>query len=169
MRKIVLACAVLPMVAVLTAASSAAPSGSDDGCLVVASGRGIVTLNAKGFVFGRFDQGQVEIDDPVAADGSVKVFGFQKKRLVTDTKTRYIGVSVRFRASGLFRIRLEAIGMDMSFAGKGTATLSSDNFFDAGKYSTDAASFCESRFQPMPETSTRVVIAGDPPPEKPEK
>lgn len=161
MRKLVLACALLPAVAALAAGSAAAPGATGDGCLVVSSGRGIVTLNAKGFVFGRFDQGQVDIDDPVAADGSVKVFGFQKKRLITETKTRYIGVSVRFRASGLFRIRLEAVGMDVSLAGKGTATLSSDNFFDAGKYSTDAASFCESRFQPMPEIPTRVVITGE--------
>ena len=29
------------------------------------AGRGIVTFNAKGFVFGRFDQGQVDIDDPL--------------------------------------------------------------------------------------------------------
>jgi hypothetical protein len=162
MRKILFACALLPVVAAFAAGSAAAPSGSDDGCLVVSSGRGIVTLNAKGFVFGRFDQGQVDIDDPVPTDGSVKVFGFQKKRLISETKTRYIGVSVRFRASGLFRIRLEAVGIDMSFAGKGTATLSSDNFFDAGKYSIDSASFCESRFQPMPETPARVVIAGEP-------
>jgi hypothetical protein len=52
--------------------------------------------------------------------------------------------------------------------------LSSDNFFDAGKYSIDSASFCESRFQPMPEAPTRVVIAGEPLPgadksEKPDK
>lgn len=174
MRKIVLACVLLPVVAALAAASPAAPDTSEDGCLVVDSGRGIVTLSAKGFVFGRFDQGQVDIDDPVQGDGSVKVFGFQKKRLITETKTRYIGVSVRFRASGLFRIRLEAVGMDVSLAGKGTATLSSDNFIDAGKYSIDAASFCESRFQPMPDVPTRVAVAGEPLPaadksEKPDR
>jgi hypothetical protein len=118
-------------------------------------------MNAKGFVFGRFDQGQVDIDDPVSTDGSIKVFGYQKKRLISETKTRYIGVGVRFRASGLFRIRVEAVGMDVSLAGKGTATLSSDFFFDAGKYSTDAESFCESRFQSMPDVPTKVQIAAE--------
>lgn len=117
-------------------------------------------MNAKGFVFGRFDQGQVDIEDPVQADGGVKVFGYEKKRFLSDTKTRYVGVSVRFRASGLFRIRTEAVGMDISLGGKGTATLSSDNFFDAGTYSADAASFCEARFQPMPDIPLRVVISG---------
>ena len=161
MRKLAFLCALLPAVAVLAGASSAAPEAQDDGCLVVSSGRGIVTLNARGFVFGRFDQGQVDIEDPLQADGSVKVFGYQKKRLISETKTRYIGVGVRFRASGLFRIRVEAVGTDVSLGGKGAATLTSDNFLDAGRYSTDAASFCESRFLPMPDVPTRVVIAGD--------
>ena len=120
----------------------------------------IVSFNAKGFVFGRFDQGQVDIEDPIQADGNVRVFGYEKMRLLTDTKTRYIGSLVRFRASGLFRIRVEAVGMDISLAGKGTATLSSDGFLDAGEYSTDAESFCESQFEPMPDVARKLILAG---------
>ncbi len=147
------------VVALLTGSSQAGSEAQDDGCLVVSAGRGIVTINAKGFVFGRFDQGQVDIEDPIQTDGNIRVFGYEKKRLLGETKTRYVGFTVRFRASGLFRIRTEAIGMELSLAGKGTATVSSDGFFDAGEYSIDAPSFCESRFQPLPDVSRKLVIA----------
>lgn len=160
MRKIAFACVPVLAVALLTGSSQAGSEAQDDGCLVVTAGRGIVTINAKGFVFGRFDQGQVDIEDPISDDGNVRVFGWEKKRPFSETKTRYIGSIVRFRASGLFRIRTEAIGIELSLAGKGTATLSSDGFFDAGEYSTDAPSFCESRFQPMPDVPRKFVISG---------
>ena len=159
MRRSALLCVLVLAGAVASASSQGSTAASDDGCLVVAAGRGIVSVNAKGFVFGRFDQGQVDIEDPIQADGQVRVFGYQKKRLLGETKTRYIGFGVRFRASGLFRLRIEAIGVDLSLAGKGAATLSSDDFIDAGEYSIDSPSFCEARFQPMPDVPRKVVIA----------
>ena len=159
MRKVAAACMPVLALVLLAGSSQARPSAPDDGCFVVQAGRGIVSLNAKGFLLGRFDQGQVDIEDPLQGDGNVRVFGYQKKRLLSETKTRYIGSLVRFRASGLFKMRVEAIGMELSLAGRGTATLTSDGFFDAGQYSTDAQSFCESRFQPMPDVPRRLVIA----------
>jgi hypothetical protein len=159
MRKIAAACLPLLALVALAGSSQARTTAQDDGCLVVAAGRGIVSLNAKGFLLGRFDDGQIEIDDPHPADGNVRVFGFDRKRLLTDTKTRYIGSLVRVRASGLFKVRVEALGIELSLAGKGTATLSSDGFFDPGHYSTDAQSFCETRFQPMPDQPRKIVIS----------
>jgi hypothetical protein len=159
MRNVALLMLAALVAVALAAVSQAGEAGQDDGCLVVDSGRGIVTVNAKGFVFGRFDQGQVDIDDPAPDDGSVRVFGYEKKRLLGETKTRYVGEGVRFRANGLFRIRTEAIGIELSLSGKGTATLSSDGFFDAGTFSVDSASFCESHFQAMPDTPRKLVIS----------
>ena len=159
MRKIVAAC--LPLLALVAVAGSsqARPQAQDDGCLVVTAGRGIVSFNAKGFLLGRFDQGRIDIEDPLPGDGNVRIYGVDRKVQLTDTKTRYIGSLVRFRASGLFKIRVEAIGMELSLAGKGTATVTSDGFFDAGSYSTDAQSFCESHFQPMPDLPRKIVIS----------
>ena len=159
MRKIVAACVALLALVLLAASSQAGSRAVDEGCLVVRAGRGIVSFNAKGFLLGRFDQGQVDIEDPLQGDGNVRVFGFDKKRLLTETKTRYIGSFVRFRASGQFKVRVEAVEMELSLAGKGTATLTSDGFFDAGEYSIDAQSFCEGRFLPMPDVLRRLVIA----------
>jgi hypothetical protein len=145
---------------VLLAGSSQAGSvAEDDGCLVVQAGRGIVSFNAKGFLLGRFDDGQIDIEDPLQGDGNVRVFAYEKKRVLSETKTRYIGSLVRFRASGHFKVRVEAVGMELSLAGKGTATLTSDGFFDAGEYSTDAESFCESDLQPMPDVPRKLAIA----------
>jgi hypothetical protein len=159
MRKVAAACLPLLVLVLLASSSQAGSVAQDDGCLAVQAGRGIVSFNAKGFLLGRFESGQVDIEDPLQGDGNVRVFGFAKKRLLTETKTRYIGTFVRFRASGQFKVRVEAVGMELSLAGKGTATLNSDGFFDAGQYSTDAQSFCESRFQPMPDVPRKLVIA----------
>lgn len=159
MRKTAAFCFVLLALVTVVGSSQARTDAQDDGCLVVAAGRGIVLLNAKGFLLGRFDSGTIDIDNPLPNDGNVRVFGFDKRRFLTDTRTRYIGDFVRFRASGLFRVRIEAVGMDFSLAGKGSATLSSDSFVDAGHYSTDAQSFCETRFQPMPDVPRKVVIS----------
>ncbi len=63
MRKIAAACVPLLALVVLVASSQAKPAAQDDGCLVVQAGRGIVSFNAKGFLLGRFDQGNVEIED----------------------------------------------------------------------------------------------------------
>ena len=64
MRRIVLASAVA-LLAVPAAASHGDKRPPGDGCLVVRNGRGVVSVAAKGTVFGRFDQGQVRIEDPV--------------------------------------------------------------------------------------------------------
>ena len=159
MRKLAAACVPLLALVVLVASSQAKPAAQDDGCLVVQAGRGIVSFNAKGLVLGRFDQGQVDIEDPLPGDGNVRVFNFDKRRVLTETKTRYIGERVRFRASGQFKVRVEALGMELSLAGKGTATLNSEGWIDAGQYSTDAQSFCESRFQPMPDLPRKITIS----------
>ena len=159
MRKIAATCVPLLALVVLVASSQAKPAAQDDGCLVVEAGRGIVSFNAKGFLLGRFDQGTVDIEDPLQGDSNVRVFHFEKRRQLTDTKTRYVGSLVRFRVSGQLKVRVEALGMELSFAGKGTATVNSDGFFDPGQYSTDAQSFCESRFQPMPVLPRKLTIS----------
>jgi hypothetical protein len=161
MRKTALVCALALAAALAASASQAGPAAPDDGCLVVSEGRGIVSVSARGFVLGRFDEGQVEITDPVEGDGNVKVSGYEKRQVLSETKTRYIGFYVRFRASGLFRVRVEAnSGIEVSAAAKGTATLSSDDFVDAGEFSVDADSFCAEKFQPMPDVPKKYVIAG---------
>jgi hypothetical protein len=146
-----------------------------DGCLVVTQGLGKVTISlTRGVVFGRFQQGTVKIDDVVAGDGStvkviagtvplagVKVTSPLPGAKTGDNVRLYTGDQVRFRTTGAVRITINAQLIDLSVAGKGTATLSATTFEPdfSGTFSVDAASFCEDNFQQMPATSTRFQIA----------
>lgn len=166
MQKLSLAvavCAAAAVAALLASTSQATSRASDDGCLVLRKANGVAVIHAKGFVLGRFLTGQVEIDDPIEGDGTVKVFGYDRKRQLTDTKTRYSASfgTIRFRASGLFRLRIEAIEIDLSAAGRGNATLSAEDFFDPGSFSVDAESFCSAGFQTMPDAPKKFIISGD--------
>ncbi len=155
MRRLALVSAVALLAAVPTA-SRATQSAPGDGCLVVQDGRGIVSINAKGYVFGRFQQGQVTITDPIAGDGtSPRVYGYEKARTIGERTTLYIGNDVRFRMSGRYIVRVYAnSGIDVSAVGRGTARLSSDDFIDAGSFSVDPESFCDDGFQLMPDVPT---------------
>jgi hypothetical protein len=126
---------------------------ASDGCLVVQNAKGVVTVNAKGTIVGRFDQGgQVTITDPIAGDGTVRVTGYDEVERLTDTKKRYSGISVvRFRASGRTTIRVEAIGIDLSAVGRGKVTLNGAGFFDPGTFSLDSNSFCQEGFKVVPD------------------
>jgi len=152
------------LVTVPAAATSVAGKGPGDGCLVVQDGKGIVTVTAKGTVFGRFLTGQVLIEDRDTSDGKEPVVsGAEKTRVRTETKTLHIGENVRFRASGRFRIRLEAVYMDVSLVGRGSVVLSSTSedlpaFSDPGTFSVDAESFCQEGFQTLPDVPARYVI-----------
>ncbi len=132
-------------------------SGPGDGCLVVRSGKGLVTLSARGIVLGRFDQGSVTVDEGLPG-GTVKVFGAARRRLVSETRTQYIGYDLRFRASGQFRVSVSAVFMDISAAGRGVATLAAPDFLETGTFSVDSDSFCEQGFQPLPDLPRRFVI-----------
>lgn len=146
------------------AAQTATPS---DGCLVVQGGYGKVVITlTHGVVFGRFVSGQLWYSD----------LGLGKTQLptvnVSPTKTKdhvwWYGTAenVRFRATGPTRLIVYAQQMDLSVAGKGTATIWNAKFGfvpstvqpPLNAYSTDAASFCEDNFQKMPQAPTRVQI-----------
>jgi hypothetical protein len=145
------------LVVLLTAAAVpgvvlAGEIGASDGCLVVQNAMGIVTVNAKGTIVGRVDQGQVTVTDPVVGDGTVKVTGYDEVERLSDSKKRYSGVSVlRFRASGRTTIRAEAIGIDLSAVGRGKVTLNGAGFFDPGTFSLDSESFCQESFKTLPD------------------
>ncbi len=143
--------------AALVSSSQARRAAPGDGCLVIRDGKGLVILNGRGFMFGRVDEGLITIDESVP--GRAKVFGWQKQNFLSDTRTQYSGYpDVRFRASGAFRIVISARFMDVSAAGRGVVTLAAPDFLDAGTFSVDASSFCQSGFQPLPDLPKRFTI-----------
>jgi hypothetical protein len=134
-----------------------------DGCLVVKSGQGTVTVSARGGIFGRVESGRVTVEDLTPNDGkSVKVFGagFPPQPLGPN-KTRYSSDSpMRFRATGTgaFRVTVNGIGIDLSAIGYGWAILNFGGFAPAGTYSVDPNSFCSANFQPVPRALTKVTL-----------
>lgn len=167
MRKLVSICLLVGVLAaslgVAASISGASEGDADDGCLVTRDAKGLITISLRsGFVLGRFDSGQVTMDDLVEGDTPPRVYGTDRTpRLLTDTRTLYKGENVRFRANGRTIIHINAVGVYVSAVGKGTATLWDQDFeLLPGDFSVDAASFCTDGFQPMPQISERFVIGG---------
>ena len=141
----------------LPAAAGALIAGPGDGSLVVENAQGVVTLNLRGGIIGRFDQGTLEIYNPVANDGPAPVVrGYQQVRDLGPRRKQYSGEGdVRFRLiGGLFRVRITAIGLDVSAVGRGSAVLDGTGFTDQpGRFSLNGGPF-----QQMPGTATRFTL-----------
>src|SRR3954466_13330926 len=93
-----------------------------DGTVVVDNARGVVTVRARGGIIGRFDSGRLVVEDPVEGDGSGPfVYGAERIRELGPHTTLYIGEDVRFRLiGGLYRVTVNAVGVDVSAVGRGT-------------------------------------------------
>jgi hypothetical protein len=151
MRKLALLGVLVAAVAVPTGVLAGERSPSD-GCLVVQNANGIVTVNGRGTLVGRFDTGQITMTDPVGGDGVIKVLGADQVQRISDIKKRYWGENLRFRASGKFVARVgDAIGIDLSAVAHGKVTLSAADFIETGKYSIDVDSFCQENFKLVPD------------------
>jgi hypothetical protein len=155
MRRLVVLIGVL--VLALPAGAGALKGGPGDGSLVVENAQGVVTLAVRGGIIGRFDQGTIEVIRPLVADGPVPVVrGYQKVRQLGPTRTQYSGEGeVRFRLiGGLNRVRISAIGLDVSAVGRGKAVLDGTGFTDQpGRYSLNG-----DPFKPMPGVATRFIL-----------
>ena len=140
----------LALLAVPTAAFAAA-SAPGDGTLVVRDASGKVTVNGKGLVFGRFDQGTLTIVDYNTDDGvEPQVNGAEKRTpLPGEGKVQYKGDNIRFRFfGGRYKLVFTgASGIDVSAVGSGRVTLAGAGPFfmdDYGFYSVDG-----SKLQPL--------------------
>jgi hypothetical protein len=158
MRRLAVVGALALVLSLLAGSTRASDGVATDGCLVVQSGKGIASVNAKGTIVGHFDYGKVTITDPTPGDGTVKVTGADRVRLITEKKTLYSGTDVHFRASGKSVVRVEAIFTDLSAVGHGKVTLSADDYSDPGTFSMDDASFCQAGFRPVPDLQTSYVL-----------
>jgi hypothetical protein len=150
---VVLACA-------LPAAAWATRSLPGDGTLVVDNASGTVVVKGRGGIIGRFDSGRIVIEDPIAGDGSgPKVYGDITVRDLGNRRTMYIGDQVRFRLiGGTYRVRIQAIGIDVSAVGHGIVTLDASGFSDVpGRFSINGGPF-----QPVPTHPTNYTLGQAP-------
>lgn len=146
----------------LPAAAGALRRAPGDGTLVVDNAQGVVVLNIRGGIIGRFDQGTIEVTDPIEGDGPPPVVrGYQQARQLGPKRIQYSGEGeIRFRLiGGLYRVRITAIGIDVSVVGRGTVVLDGSGFADQpGRYSLNGGPF-----QAMPHAPTHLTL-GQPPP-----
>jgi hypothetical protein len=159
MRRLVLLALVVALV--LPVAAWAAASLPGDGTLVVDNGNGLVTIRARGGILGRFVTGNMVISDLDLSDGKVPVvYGAETIQPLGGGRTRYSGDDLRFRMiGGLFRVQINAIGVDVSAVGRGIATLDASGFTDfPGRYSINGGSF-----QPLPGHAVTYPLGQVPP------
>lgn len=156
MRRLGLIVLVLGLGLGLPAGASAVRELPGDGTLVVDNARGVVVVNGRGGIIGRFDSGYVRIFDPSEIDGGLPaVYGWDKIRQLGPHTTLYIGEDVRFRLiGGAYRVTVQATGMDISVVGKGSATLDGSGFSEQpGRFQING-----SGWQPMPDAVTRYTL-----------
>jgi hypothetical protein len=157
MRRLALIIGVLALT--LPAAAGALKAGPGDGTLVVDNAQGSIQLRVRGGIIGRFDQGgTVEVYDPVAGDGAAPVIkGCEFKDQIGPRRWECSSsqAEVRFRLiGGYFRVTIEANGVDLSVAGRGTATLDGSGFDDQpGRYSLNGGTY-----QPFPHAAAKLVV-----------
>ena len=152
----------LVLTLVLPAAAWAVHTAPGDGTLVVDNGRGQVIIRARGGIIGRFDSGRLTVEDPVEGDGSGPiVYGAERIRDLGNHRTLYVGEDVRFRMiGGLYRVTIQAVGMDVSAVGRGNVVLDATGFTDLpGRFSLNGGPF-----QPLPGKATTLTLGNPSPP-----
>ncbi|HXY85625.1 MAG TPA: hypothetical protein VEH52_09085 [Gaiellaceae bacterium] len=111
----------------------------NDGTLSVSAGRGTFVINGKGGVIGGFTRGRVIITDPIPDDGTGPIVsGEDWTKVRNATTTTYGGTKVRFRdIGGTFRIRVIAVGVNLSVVGRDQVTLKGAGTVNDGMYSVN--------------------------------
>jgi hypothetical protein len=128
-----------------------------NGSLVVKDGRGIVSIAADGGIIGRYDEGKITIDWSDGPRGKVPIiWGADETTPLGPHKVMYSGTDVHFYWGGSYRVRIVAIGINLSAVGNGTATLSSIGYSDPGYYRVDGGPL-----KPFPSTSVRLTLGSD--------
>jgi hypothetical protein len=160
MRRILLLTAVL-LVALPVAAAWPSGLAPGDGTLVVDNGRGVVTVHARGGIIGRFDSGNLVVENlDQSSTRAPIVFGADRIQDLGNGKIRYSGDDIRFRMIGsLFHVRINAIGIDVSAVGRGNVQLDASGFTDfPGRFSINGGTF-----QPLPGHLTNYTLGQAPP------
>lgn len=145
---------------VLVAASAglSAPAGPDgnDGTVAVKGATGMIVISARGAVIGQLARGKVTLEDPNPNDGKKPVvYGAERVRDLSDTKSLYSGTDIRFRIiGGQFGVRVVGSGIDLSAVGRGLVTLGPTS----GLLTAGTVSFDGEREEEFPNVLTKRLL-----------
>jgi hypothetical protein len=132
-------------------------STKGDGTLSVKDANGMITLSARGIVFGRIDNGWIRIVDyRPDDDNTFEDFGTCAiTRFPDDQTTVCRGTSLRFRfAAGRFDVRLGGRRVNVTAVGRGTGTIdAADTALDPGTYSVNGDAY-----EPLPFFASSFVL-----------
>jgi hypothetical protein len=151
----------------LPAAVYAASLALGDGTLSTDNVNGSVSVQARGVVIGRLEEGLLTITDRTPGDASLPtMWGCDDAWLRVDGSLACEGQKLRFRISGGgWKVVARGVGIDVSAVGRGSVRLKavSDG---AGFYSIDGTDCRVSRDKclPVPETAISFPLG---PPQKP--
>lgn len=160
----------LALLAFALPVAAVASTRAGDGTLSVEDGRGKVTLQARGGVFGRLDRGTVTVYDTTPADASFPVVtgADLPEAFLVDGGVRYRGSGIRFRViGGGFKLLIVGRGIDLSVVGKGSGFIEGDTL-EPGVYSLDGADCRKNRAscEQLPEPGIRFKLGATERPEK---
>lgn len=152
----------LALLALTLPVAALAAIDAGDGTLSVEDGRGKLTLQARGGVFGRLGSGTVTVWDTTPADASFPVVtgADQPEVFLLDGGVRYRGVGIRFRViGGGFKLAIQGRGLDLSVVGKGSGFIEGDSV-EPGVYSLDGADCRKNRAScnQLPEPGIRFRL-----------
>lgn len=105
-----------------------------DGSLVVANGRGLVIVTARGGLLGAVGAGRVIVESQSGPDATVVVSGADVQRQRGEAKAVYTGTNLRIRLGGSFRVRIVGVNINLSAVGRGTVVLDGSGAIDDGTY-----------------------------------
>ena len=152
----------LALLALVLPAVAVGVIDAGDGTLSVEDGRGKVTLQARGGVFGRLDRGTITVWDTTPADANYPVVtgADQPESFLADGGVRYRGAGMRLRViGGGFKLLIQGRGIDLSVVGKGSGFIEGDTL-EPGVYSLDGADCRKNRAscEQLPEPGIRFRL-----------
>lgn len=129
-----------------------------DGTLTVRSANGLLVLSGRGSLLGQVvGKAKVTIEDPDPSDGVPVVSGYDRAQKQGRYGVVYTGSDLRFRVlSGVFKLKIVANGISLSFVGRGTASLVPAGTLDDGGYSLDGGE----TYRPLGFGATTTVVVG---------
>ncbi len=160
----------VPFLALLVlpaAAYSALPLAPPaDGTLSVKEARGMIFLNAKGSITGRFERGKLTITDPNPYDSKRPVvYGARKITYRGDKTTIYQGQNIRFRLIGArYQTRIEARGIFLSAIARGRGVIDGAGDPTAGIYYDGVWSLNEEEYHSLPDDPMKFDLSSPPAP-----
>ena len=155
----------LVMLVVIPAAAWSQPLPQpEDGTLSIREGRGMVFLNARGSITGRFEKGKLTVTDPHPFDSKRPVvYGASKTTYRGAKTTIYQGRNIRFRLIGaMYQTRVEGRGIFMSVIGRGRGIIDGAGDVQAGIFYDGVWSLNDEEYHSLPDETTGFQLVASP-------